>query len=242
MKGKVLVDGDIVAYRAAFATQDLTSKDAENKVDDLMYFILDETIELPFPAPHEYQTYLTGSTNFRFDIAKSYPYKGNRKATEKPKYLGAARQYMIDSYSAIVSVEEEADDLISKSAAALGYDCVVASIDKDMLQLPCWHFNFGRNEWVKVTPFEGTKFFYHQILTGDRADNIIGIRGIGPKKADKLLQDCHTELDMWGVVVNSYEGDTERIIENARLLWLRRQDNELWEPPQEVGNTDTGQV
>ena len=197
-----------------------------------MGFIIDETVDFPFPSPEDYQTYLTGSTNFRFEIAKSYPYKGNRKATEKPKHLGTARDHMINKYEAVVSVEEEADDLISKAAAALNYNCVVASIDKDMLQLPCWHFNFGRNEWLQVDPKGGTKFFYHQILTGDRADNIVGLHGIGPKKADKLLQDCHTEEELWEVIVKAYDGDLERIIENARLLWLRRYDNEMWEPPQ----------
>jgi DNA polymerase-1 len=202
------------------------------KVDELMGFIIDETVDFPFPSPEDYQTYLTGSTNFRFEIAKSYPYKGNRKATEKPKHLGTARDHMINKYEAVVSVEEEADDLISKAAAALNYNCVVASIDKDMLQLPCWHFNFGRNEWLQVDPKGGTKFFYHQILTGDRADNIVGLHGIGPKKADKLLQDCHTEEELWEVIVKAYDGDLERIIENARLLWLRRYDNEMWEPPQ----------
>jgi len=38
-KGKVLIDGDIIAYRAAFATQDLTERDAEEKVDDLIEYI-----------------------------------------------------------------------------------------------------------------------------------------------------------------------------------------------------------
>jgi len=230
-KGKVLIDGDIVAYRAAFATQDYSYKEAEDKVDELMDYIISDTIEFPFPSKEDFQTYLTGKTNFRFDIAKSHPYKGNRKDTEKPKHLASARQHMMNKYDAIVSEDEEADDLIAKAAAALDYNCVVASIDKDMLQLPCWHFNFGRNEWTKVEPFEGLKFVYHQMLTGDRADNIIGLQGIGPKKADKLLQDCHTEEDLWTTVLKAYDGDTERLVENARLLWLRRYDNELWEPP-----------
>lgn len=230
-KGKVLIDGDIVAYRAAFATQDYSYKEAEDKVDELMDYIISDTIEFPFPSKDDFQTYLTGKTNFRFDIAKSHPYKGNRKDVEKPKHLASARQHMMNKYDAVVSENEEADDLIAKAAAALGYNCVVASIDKDMLQLPCWHFNFGRNEWTKVEPFEGLKFVYHQMLTGDRADNIIGLQGIGPKKADKLLQDCHTEEDLWTTVLKAYDGDTERLVENARLLWLRRYDNELWEPP-----------
>jgi len=230
-KGKVLVDGDIVAYRAAFATQDLFPEDAVGKVDELMEYILNETIDLPFPSEQDFQVYLTGSTNFRFDVAKSHPYKGNRATTEKPVHLGTTREHLINKYSAVVSVNEEADDLISKGAAELGYDCVVASIDKDMLQLPCWHFNFGRNEWKKVEPFEGTHFFYTQLLTGDRADNIVGLHGIGPKKAEKLLADCSNEDELWGAVVKAYDGNLDRIIENGRLLWLRRHEGEIWEPP-----------
>ena len=236
-RGKVLIDGDIIAYRAAFATQDDLPKDAEEKVDSLMNYIFDETIELPFPSKFEYQTYLTGKTNFRFDVAKSYPYKGNRKSSEKPKYLGITRDHLVDRYSAVISVNEEADDLISKAAAELKYDCVVASIDKDMLQIPCWHFNFNKGEWTKVDEWSGTKFFYTQILTGDAADNIKGLNGIGPVKAKKILAECDTEDSLWEACVKAYEGDTERIIENARLLWLRREEEELWQPPVSVDNT-----
>jgi len=240
-RGKVLIDGDIIAYRAAFATQDLLSSDARDKVEELVDYILDETLDLPFPTESEYQVYLTGKTNFRFDIAKSYPYKGNRSSAEKPVHLGATRDHLEVKYGAIVSDNEEADDLIAKGAAALDYNCVVASIDKDMLQLPCWHFNFGRGTWEKVSPYEGTRFFYTQILTGDRADNIVGLRGIGPKKAEKILSDCKTEEDLWQAVLKAYDGNIDRIIENGRLLWLRRLEGELWEPPKEVASTDTDQ-
>jgi len=230
-KGKVLVDGDIIAYRAAFATQDLFPDDAKAKVEELMDYILEQTIDLPFPSKSDYQVYLTGKTNFRFEIAKSYPYKGNRASTEKPLHLGTTRDYLSEKYDAIVSDNEEADDLISKEATAQNYNCVVASIDKDMLQLPCWHFNFGRNEWTKVSEFEGTHFFYTQILTGDAADNIKGLRGIGPKKAEKLLSGCKDEEDLWDAVFKAYDGNLERIVENARLLWLRRYEGQLWQPP-----------
>ena len=42
---KVLVDGDILAYRAAFATQDGTLEDAEEKVEILLDFVLEETLD-----------------------------------------------------------------------------------------------------------------------------------------------------------------------------------------------------
>ena len=227
--GKVLIDGDIVAYRAAFSTQDMFPQDAEHKTDDLMEYILGET--LMFPDPSDYQVFLTGQGNFRYDIAKSFPYKGNRSGVEKPIHLPVTRERLVSKWGAIVSEGEEADDLIAIAATEYGPGSIVASIDKDMLQIPCRHFNFTTGVWTTVTEFEGLHFFYKQILTGDRADNIMGLFRVGPVKAEKMLQDCKTEQDLWDTVVKAYDGDTERVIENARLLWLRRKEGELWCPP-----------
>lgn len=229
LNGKVLIDGDIIAYRAAFSTQDLLPKDAEEKVDDLIHYILSET--LMFPSPSDYKVYLTGKDNFRFDIAKSFPYKGNRKDNEKPIHFYHVREYLVDEWGAIVSKGEEADDLIAIEATRLGPDTVVASVDKDMLQIPCKHFNFTNGNWNDVSEWEGLKFFYTQILTGDRADNIVGLYRVGPVKAKKMLEGCETEEDLWQQVLKAYDNDIDRVIENARLLWLRRREGELWEPP-----------
>lgn len=228
IQGKVLIDGDIVAYRAAFSTQNDFPKDAIAKCDELMEYILGKT--LIFANPDEYEVFLTGGGNFRFDIAKSAPYKGNRKG-EKPIHLPTVREHMVSQWGAIVSDGEEADDLIGIAATKYGPDTVVASIDKDMLQIPCRHYNFTRDEWTEVSELEGTKFFYKQILTGDSADNIVGLHGIGPKKASVLIDTLATEEDMWDCVVKMYNGDVDRVVENARLLWLRRKEGELWQPP-----------
>lgn len=229
LQGMVLVDGDIVAYRAAFSTQDMFPQDAESKVDELMDYILGET--LMFPDPSEYEVYLTGSGNFRYDIAKSFPYKGNRSGVEKPIHLPVTRERLVSKWGATVSEGEEADDLIAIAATYYGPDTVVASIDKDMLQIPCRHFNFATGVWTTVTEFEGLRFFYKQILTGDRADNIIGLYRVGPVKAEKMLQGCNDEKSLWETVLKAYDGDKERVVENARLLWLRREKGEIWEPP-----------
>ena len=71
-KGKAIIDGDIIAYRAAFSSQELGSSDAERKVDDLMSYILDEVVGY-FAGPEDYVVYITGKTNFRFEVAKSHP-------------------------------------------------------------------------------------------------------------------------------------------------------------------------
>tara|TARA_R110000868_G_scaffold49926_1_gene160220 strand:- start:452 stop:1171 length:720 start_codon:yes stop_codon:yes gene_type:complete len=228
--GKVLIDGDIIAYRAAFSTEQMGASDTRRKVDDLIQFILDSTVLFP-EIGLDYVVYLTGKGNFRDNIAKSHPYKGNRKSVQKPRHLQTARDHMESEYQAIISKGEEADDLIAKEAARLDYHACVASIDKDMLQIPCWHFNIVRGDYLKVEPFGGIKFFYTQILTGDTADNIVGLWKVGPVKAKKILEDAETEEELWDLVVKAYDGNEERVIENARLLWLRREEEEIWQPP-----------
>jgi 5'-3' exonuclease len=228
--GKVLIDGDIIAYRAAFSTEQMGLSDTKAKVDDLIEFILDKTVLFP-EIGLDYVVYLTGKGNFRHDIAKSHVYKGNRKSVQKPRHLQTARDHMESKYKAIISKGEEADDLIAMEAAKLNYKACVASIDKDMLQIPCWHFNIVRGDYLKVEPFGGIKFFYKQILTGDRADNIVGLFRIGEVKASKILDGAETEEELWDRVIKAYDGDEERVTENARLLWLRREEAEIWQPP-----------
>lgn len=228
--GKVLIDGDIIAYRAAFSTEQMGLSDTKAKVDDLIEFILDKTVLFP-EIGLDYVVYLTGKGNFRHDIAKSHVYKGNRKNVQKPRHLQTARDHMESKYKAIISKGEEADDLIAMEAAKLDYKACVASIDKDMLQIPCWHFNIVRGDYLKVEPFGGIKFFYKQILTGDRADNIVGLWKVGEVKASKILDGAETEEELWDRVIKAYDGDEERVTENARLLWLRREEAEIWQPP-----------
>ena len=88
-----------------------------------------------------------------------------------------------------------------------------------------------RNEWTCIGVEDGNKFFYTQILTGDSADNIKGIRRVGPVKAGKILEGLTTEQELYEACVKAYDGDTERVLENARLLWLRRYEGELWNAP-----------
>ena len=79
--------------------------------------------------------------------------------------------------------------------------------------------------------WQGITFFYQQILMGDSADNIIGLKGIGPAKSKKMLSEAKNEFDLYDICLEQYNGDEERVIENARLLWLRREHGQIWEPP-----------
>jgi len=222
----VLIDGDIIGYRIGFSTEEENEKIVISRVATFVETMLWEDLDA-----ETYQGYLTGKDNFRNEIAITAPYKGNRSAP-KPKHLQLIRDYLVSAWDFQVSEGQEADDSIAIAHVENEYKSVIASIDKDFLQLPGNHWNFVKKEMTVVSEEEALKNFYRQVLTGDRVDNIIGLKGIGPVKADKILRECESAAEMYSACVQAY-GSTERVIENCRLLWLRREANQLWQPPTE---------
>lgn len=225
----ILVDGDIVAYRCAFKCNDESEKTACYTTGSFLSDLISHLYTLIDGEP-DYKVYLTGKGNFRHDIAVTEPYKGNRKEKEKPVHLEAIRQYLIKDWNAVVSEGEEADDLIAIDATAIP-DSIIVSLDKDFNQVPGKHYNFNKQDLYDVSEDEGLLFFYRQIIMGDKADNIVGVHGIGEKKSQKLLEDL-SEIEMYNKCIELLDSE-ERVIENARLLWLRREPDQLWEPPVE---------
>jgi len=225
---KILIDGDILTYRAAFSCEDQPFEDACDKIDQLVEDIIGA---VAFDGDFSIcEMFITGKGNFRFDVQPTY--KQNRSGKPKPQHLQGLRDYLVEAYDADVSVGEEADDKITIRAMELGPDTVIASIDKDFLQVPCWHYNLNKDTLTKVEPFEGLRFIYTQVLTGDTADNVFGIKGVGPVKAGKLLADATTERELYDACVVAYGGDTAKVTENARLLWLRREVGQTWQHPE----------
>jgi hypothetical protein len=221
-----LIDADVVAYRIAFGCQDEPEKIAIAKVSEFL-----EELVFTYTDVEDCEGYLTGKQNYRFDIAKTAPYKGTR-VSEKPKHLGIIRQYMIDAWAFSVQEYQEADDAIGIRAYSLGEeDYVICSIDKDLDNIRGKHYNFVKNEHYTITEEVAIKNFYRQVLTGDRVDNVPGLAGIGPKKADKILKDCSTEEDLYKAVLEAYDGNVDLMTEMAQLLWIRRKEGELWQPP-----------
>ena len=178
----------------------------------------------------EWKTYLTGKTNFRNDVAVTAPYKGNRKG-EKPIHHALLREYLELSWNGVVSDDCEADDEIAIACTEHGDDSVIVSLDKDFDQVQGWHYNFVKKDKYYVTHDEGMLNFYCQFLTGDRIDNIIGVQGIGPVKARKLLEG-KSEREMFAICAEKL-GSVERAHENGILLHLQRYRGQIWEPPYE---------
>ena len=98
---------------------------------------------------------------------------------------------------------------------------------RSLLMVPGNHYNFVKDEFYYITEEQGLRNFYMQCLIGDRADNIKGIPGIGPKKAEKILEGCKTEQEMFNAVREAY-GNDEEFLMNGRVLWIRQIEDEDW--------------
>lgn len=221
-----LIDADSLCYAVGFSSNDVEEKIALSRLEQSMTELcMDLDCE-------DYKGFLTGKGNFRDSIAVTVPYKGQRASIDKPVHLQALRDHLVNSWGFEVVNGIEADDAVGIAAYAVPEDeSIMVHIDKDLNQFRGWHYNYRKKEKYYVSEFEGLTAFYTQILTGDRIDNIVGLKGIGPVKAKRILAECTNENELYEAVLKAYEGDLQRVLENAQLLWLQRSLNQTWTPP-----------
>jgi 5'-3' exonuclease len=251
-----LIDGDILLYRIGFTTEQEPEGIARVRTDDLVDSILMET------DAKEFEVWLSDNkdNNFRFEISADY--KANR-VQPRPKHYEVIKEHLVKEWGAKFAFGMEADDamgiqqvkyfLDDPEFGATPHDCVICSIDKDLLQIPGQHYNFVKKEWQTVTIWEGLQWFYKQILIGDKSDNVKGCKGIGPVKAGKAIDPIGSEKGeraLFEKVVEVYQGQegktrsSEEILNHillaGRLLKIKqKQDEELWHFPKSPQTTDT---
>lgn len=233
---KLLIDGDIVCYRAAFATEKtkycvigsgLNPNFFENAADAKSFNEKLSTGEIwtRKEVQPEDQALMIASVMIK-DIYDRY-------ASENPSvvvYLTgssnfrngiATRATYKDSRGPRpVHLPPIRKYLISKGALvsegeeaddAIARDYsdgdVVATVDKDFNQLAARLYNFVKKEEVTINKKEASLNFFAQVLSGDPTDSIPGLTGVGPVKARKALDGCKNALDCWQVCINLYTAE-----------------------------------
>jgi len=213
-----ILDGDIIVYKAAAAAESkgMSHKDLSERL----------TFDLNFWTPQDCGRCLVAfscstADNYRTVFWDSY--KANRKGKPRPKMLGMARE-MVEHRATVVTRDSlEADDLVGigmSSGLMVG-----VSQDKDLMTVPGWFWNPDKMCFPKlISQEEADRAFFKQWLTGDSTDNIPGIPGIGPKKAEKILEDTPLE-NMAAVVLQAYAShglDEAYTLAQARCVRILR--------------------
>ncbi len=203
-----LIDGYSNIFRAFYAIRNLSNSRGEPTnavygfVTMLRKLLREENPELVGVA-------LEGGRTFRSD--KFEDYKANRRPM--PEDLAGQLPWIrkvLEAYR-IPTLElsgYEADDVLgslSCRAAEAGYDVVLVSADKDLMQLVEPHvslYHTGRNKLYgpqDVTEDFGVppaKVADVLALMGDSIDNIPGVPGIGEKGAKSLIQEYGSLEDL----------------------------------------------
>lgn len=240
-----LVDADLVAYRSAASCEPTKAK-PYLEPPEVAIWRMHDMIERICIATNtsDCEFYLGGSDNFRYKI---YPeYKGNR-TKERPTYLESCRELLVTQYKATIVNGMETDDMLGIRQTQLDGASRICSLDKDLLQIPGQHFNWVNQEFKLVSPLDGLKTFYKQLILGDKTDNIPGydgaLRGSCPKFIQKLqepIDDMVDEADMYWYVKDCYDNEhndysAELAIQimnrNAQLLYILKREEEFWQPP-----------
>ena len=193
---------------------------------------------------------------FRRDLEPNY--KANRT---RPKPLGYSelKAKCIELPWAVMHEQVEADDLIGIFTTQLSTNneptCVVSG-DKDLLQIPGWHYwpkafwesksKQPLREWLRKfgmeepTPYlfhvpeeAAERFFYCQILAGDSTDGITGLPGTGMVGATKEVGkwEITNPVECWERIVQLFAkkglDETEAILQARLVRILRDQEYDL---------------
>lgn len=225
----VFIDADSLLYRATYGkVSDKTMRDRYR--ERLDYIRVQTFSDKDFVA-------IKGIGNFRFDIDPDY--KGNRPSPEpeQKRRLNMLAEYALE-LGAISCHGWEADDQViawAYEAQQENIPWIIAGIDKDLLQFPGTHFNYGgtkdkplteEKKWKFIDQKEGDYRFAAQLLTGDTTDNIFGIKGIGPVKAEKELLGL-SKKQMMERIIELYKTGygtqwSNKLYKNCNLIYMRR--------------------
>lgn len=223
-----------------------------------------------------------GYKSGRDTMATVKPYQENRDPDAPIKVRVRELRNLLANYSSehinvIVGHFFEADDLMCREqermiAEGRIKDSVLSSGDKDLWMVQGYHADpqtgrqwfvdgFGHTEYREVGNAkpklvgEGTSWFWHQMVMGDKADNIPGLEKLdnktldrylplkshkprksgagacGEAKAVAMLLGVTSEKEAARRVYEAYweyygANAMERFIEQAYLLWMQRTDNE----------------
>lgn len=199
-----LVDGSGYIFRAYYAIAPLTN--SQGLATNALFGFTRMMLKLlrDKKAEHIVVTFDTGEPTFRHDLYEAY--KANR--AECPADLVPQMPYFRKIVQAlgIQSLEKvgvEADDIIATIALRVAphQPVIVVSGDKDLLQLvgngitvwdPMRDSTYSPAQVKEKLGVEPGQVRDYLALIGDTSDNVPGVRGIGPKTAQRLIEHFGT--------------------------------------------------
>lgn len=192
-KPTAFIDADILLHRAVSFVDD--EFDGEPMCDwrlSVYYFdkLLDKWLK-EIGSIEDYYCVVSPSRNFRYDLFKDY--KGNRTDIIPHPTFSRLKEEIKDRIDTVWEPNIEADDYIGIMCSG-PENTVAVSADKDFATVPCRLIipsSHDRKKPIRQS-FSVQQADYNwlkQTMTGDTIDNYKGIPGVGPVKAEEILDD-----------------------------------------------------
>lgn len=203
---KAIIDADSYIYVACYSMEkgfDLNS--ACNKVDALIERALNKvkaTSYLIVIGRESFRKFQMGNNNVS-------DYKAQRRS--RPDNYDEIASYILDRWEAYLAKTIETDDVCCILQNELD-NTIVISPDKDLRTFSGKFYDSKKDLFENISHMEAEYRFWKQMLTGDIADNVKGISGIGDKKASAILENK-------SYVSTVYEKYQEHFGEEARHIF-----------------------
>lgn len=239
-KSLLLIDGNNLAYRW------IQRKNYSNFQDDYLRTI--ESLAKSYNAERTIVCFDFGKSYYRMELLDTY--KGNRTKPQDEEELKKYEEFFscLNSIPDILPYQTlkfrglEADDTITfltqNVSPNFEHTWIVTS-DRDMLQLisdKVSIFNiFSRKEIDINTLYETyqmspEEYLFSRILEGDKGDNILGVEGVGPKRAQQLVKEYKTldnlinALPLKGKAkyITNLNMSKDKLIINEQLISLKK--------------------
>lgn len=221
---RIILDADILVYEAAshaektIRWQDGTYTtvanfdDAKARFKDLVKMWTQGASKAAGVMASEYDhSFAFSNPDRSLSYRKHLPhisYKAERAGMKRPVVCVDLEAWAIEEYAGVFEPALEGDDICGLWATQ-GEASIIITHDKDLMQIPGRVFKPRDQSLHTVTEESGERFFFDQVLQGDRVDGYGGAPGIGKVKANAALAGLATSAQMWESVVRVYEGVKE---------------------------------
>jgi len=224
VRNKLLIDADILVYKAAIRCEHEICWDDERDIWTLHADLEEAQAEVEKEMDYLLRTlagavaYLAFSARRTFRHEINPEYKANRRGKRKPVIFHPLRAWAKTRWPSQEWPLLEADDvlgILAKSHKLKGPKIVVSD-DHDLRTVPCALYQPRKPELgvQKITYAKARWTHLHQTLTGDSGDNYSGLPGVGPVKATAILKK-----GTWAEVVEAYV--SRGLTEDDALLQAR---------------------
>jgi DNA polymerase-1 len=243
MKPQLLIDGDLILYKATSAAEFesnpegdiwLLSTNLEQARDmwDSQIRSISEALD-----SDDIVVVLSGPKDFRRELESTY--KGNRKGKRKPLGYTVVRDWLYERHPGRVVAQDslEADDYLGILATTPNApERIIVSDDKDLKTIPGSLYRLGVLHEISTDEAEYNWLF--QTLTGDPADGYKGCPGVGEVKAKAILSKVGGRWEnVRQAFLKAGLSDTDAVLQ-ARLARILRHDDwdstakqpRLWSP------------